>query len=36
MGQPRRLLEAERADWYRRNPVPTGWHDRYEAYRDRH
>lgn len=29
MGQPRRLLEAERERWYQQMPVPEGWHDEY-------
>lgn len=29
MGQPRRLLEAERAHWYQTMPVPEGWHEEY-------
>lgn len=29
MRQPRRLLEAERDQWYQRVPVPEGWHDDY-------
>jgi len=41
MKQPRRLLEARRAELYRRMPVPQGWHEAYSlgladtlAYRD--
>lgn len=30
MRRPRRLLEAERARWYRQRPVPPDWHRRYE------
>jgi len=29
VGQPRRLLEAERVKLYERMPVPEGWHDEY-------
>ncbi len=29
MKQPRRLLEARRAELYRRIPVPAGWHEAY-------
>jgi len=29
LGQPRRLLEARRAELYRLFPVPEGWHERY-------
>jgi predicted metallo-beta-lactamase superfamily hydrolase len=29
MGRRRNLLEAERAYWYRRLPVPQGWHEAY-------
>lgn len=29
MRQPRRLLEAERQQWYQKMPVPEGWHDEY-------
>jgi len=29
MGQPRRLLEAEREQLYEQMPVPEGWHDEY-------
>jgi hypothetical protein len=29
MGQPRRLLEAERVQLYEEMPVPAGWHDDY-------
>jgi predicted metallo-beta-lactamase superfamily hydrolase len=29
MGQPRQLLEAERAQLYEHIPVPKGWHDEY-------
>ncbi|WP_372985438.1 MBL fold metallo-hydrolase [Marinobacter sp.] len=29
MGQPRRLLEAEREQWYQKIPVPEGWHEDY-------
>jgi hypothetical protein len=29
IGQPRRLLEAERLQWYEQMPVPEGWHDEY-------
>jgi len=29
MHKPRRLLEAEREEWYQRMPVPEGWHDDY-------
>ncbi len=29
MGLPRNLLEAERVSWYRRMPVPKGWHEAY-------
>jgi uncharacterized protein len=29
MGQPRRLLEAERVKLYERMPVPEGWHEEY-------
>lgn len=29
MGQPRRLLEAERMQWYENMPVPDGWHEAY-------
>jgi predicted metallo-beta-lactamase superfamily hydrolase len=29
MGQPRRLLEAERVQLYAEMPVPDGWHDNY-------
>jgi len=29
MGHKRNLLEAERALWYRRLPVPEGWHEAY-------
>lgn len=29
MGYPRRLLEAERRQWYQEMPVPEGWHEDY-------
>jgi hypothetical protein len=29
MGVPRNLLEAERILWYRKLPVPEGWHQSY-------
>ena len=29
MRQPRRLLEAEREQWYQKMPVREGWHDEY-------
>lgn len=29
MGQPRRLLEAERVQLYEKMPVPAGWHEAY-------
>jgi predicted metallo-beta-lactamase superfamily hydrolase len=29
MHQPRRLLEADRKQWYQQIPVPAGWHDEY-------
>lgn len=29
MGHKRNLLEAERAQWYRKSPVPEGWHEAY-------
>jgi hypothetical protein len=29
MKRPRNLLEAERAIWYRKLPVPKGWHEAY-------
>lgn len=29
MGRPRNLLEAERVLWYRKLPVPKGWHEAY-------
>ena len=29
MGLPRNLLEAERVLWYRKAPVPEGWHEAY-------
>ena len=29
MGQPRRLLEARRAQLYDKMPVPEGWHKAY-------
>lgn len=29
MRQPRRLLEAERQQWYQKIPVREGWHDEY-------
>jgi len=29
MGRRRNLLEAERVSWYRRLPVPQGWHEAY-------
>ncbi len=29
MGQNRNLLEAERPLWYKRMPVPQGWHEAY-------
>jgi predicted metallo-beta-lactamase superfamily hydrolase len=29
MGVPRNLLEAERAVWYKKLPVPDGWHQAY-------
>ncbi len=29
MGQPRRLLEAEREQWYQKIRVPEGWHEAY-------
>ncbi|MBN2186216.1 MAG: hypothetical protein JW732_02050 [Dehalococcoidia bacterium] len=29
MGQERNLLEAERVAWYRKRPVPEGWHEAY-------
>ncbi|MGD8630108.1 MAG: hypothetical protein PVH38_10970 [Gammaproteobacteria bacterium] len=33
MGQPRRLLEAERVQLYAEMPVPDGWHDNYASGR---
>jgi len=29
MGIPRNLLEAERVFWYKKLPVPEGWHEAY-------
>ena len=29
MGRRRRLLEAERVQWYKKVPVPDGWHEAY-------
>ncbi len=29
MGIPRNLLEAERILWYKKLPVPEGWHEAY-------
>jgi hypothetical protein len=29
MGVHRNLLEAERALWYKKLPVPEGWHEAY-------
>jgi len=29
MGQDRNLLEAERVRWYKKMPVPQGWHEAY-------
>jgi predicted metallo-beta-lactamase superfamily hydrolase len=29
MGRQRNLLEAERVSWYKRLPVPQGWHEAY-------
>ncbi|RLC62336.1 MAG: hypothetical protein DRI01_07040 [Chloroflexi bacterium] len=29
MGLPRNLLEAERVLWYKKLPVPQGWHEAY-------
>jgi len=29
MGQERNLLEAERVRWYKKMPVPQGWHEAY-------
>jgi len=29
MGLPRNLLEAERVIWYKKMPVPKGWHEAY-------
>jgi hypothetical protein len=41
MGLPRNLLEAERVGWYKKAPVPKGWHEAYargevdtKAYQD--
>jgi predicted metallo-beta-lactamase superfamily hydrolase len=29
MGQNRNLLEADRVSWYKKIPVPKGWHEAY-------